>query len=689
MAAPVAWALALASLVFGIADTVVTASYRPLFSEEAMAVHGWPFAPAATVGAAIMGAVIVSRYARHPIGWLLSVIGVFSAASLLGETYSIWVLDHDGPGLDRIGHIAGWVSVLFGGQVALGLFAVVFLIAPNGQLLSRRWRYPIAVALLGISLCTIALLTLSPVEFVMTDNRFEGRPEVGLMFSIGVLLIAASIVAAVVSMIRRLRRTHGIERKQLRLILLAASAIAGGLVWLIVVELLNGGQQDWLAAMPLFVAYDILPICIAVAVLRFRLYDIDVIVNRAVVLAVGTGFAAVGYVAVVVVVGAAVGSGAGGIWPSVTAMTVVALAFQPLRRRVVRVADRIAYGARAAPYEALADFNRRLGASPAPESLLPAVAEATGSAVLAHRVTVRLVVPDGTDRLAHWPAGPAAAMRGAEATEIGVVDRGERLGSIGVVMPPGRSLRPSDRALLTDLADQAALAFRNNRLAAQLAGRVAILDRQTVELAESRARIIAARDEERDRLEQAIRVGVAPYLEPTPGRLRKMAANVRDPQVESEVAAVLAESIAALESLREISRGIMPQQLARSGLAAAMAAHLGQVGHAGALVVDDSVAAMRFDRSTEATAYFCLVEAVRQLEPPVDVRLGALDDCLTVTIGGTAMQPPDMSSWRDRLESLGGSARWTTADGRAVVTITIPGVPAVSLTDGQPLHSCG
>ena len=84
---------------------------------------------------------------------------------------------------------------------------------------------------------------------------------------------------------------------------------------------------------------------------------------------------------VVVLVGLAVGGSTAGFWPSLLATAVVALAFQPLRRRVVRVADRLAFGAAAAPYEALADFSRRLGDSPDPADLLPAVADAAAQAV--------------------------------------------------------------------------------------------------------------------------------------------------------------------------------------------------------------------------------------------------------------------------------------------------------------------
>jgi signal transduction histidine kinase len=356
-------------------------------------------------------------------------------------------------------------------------------------------------------------------------------------------------------------------------------------------------------------------------------------------------------------------------------MILVALAFQPLRRSVVRLADRIAYGARAAPYEALADFSRRLGGSPAFETLLPAVAEATATAVLAEHVTVRLAVPDGPDRLAHWPSGRTRPSTGSVVTEFGVVDRGERLGIIEVAMPPGRSLRAGDHALLADLADQAALAFRNNRLAEQLADRVAMLDQQTAQLAESRARIIAARDGERDRLERAIRAGVAPHLEPTPRRLQRMTADVDAPGVERDLAAVLSDSVTALENLREITRGIMPPQLVRSGLAAAVSAHLGQAGHAGALAMDESVAGRRFDRTVESTAYFGLVEALRQLRPPIQVTLTAIGDLLTLTVGGSGRHPPTIDTLCGRLEPLGGTVQCRREGDRAVLAMRIPAEP--------------
>ena len=157
--------------------------------------------------------------------------------------------------------------------------------------------------------------------------------------------------------------------------------LAIGVVVILVVPRILGEEGTWLAGLPLRLAQLAVPLCVAVAVLRHRLLEIDLIVNRALMVALATGLAAIGYVFVVVVVGSAVGGGAGGFWPSLIATALVAMAFQPLRRRVVRLADRLAFGAAAAPYEALADFSRRLGDRPDPAALLPAVAEAAAHAV--------------------------------------------------------------------------------------------------------------------------------------------------------------------------------------------------------------------------------------------------------------------------------------------------------------------
>ena len=123
-----------------------------------------------------------------------------------------------------------------------------------------------------------------------------------------------------------------------------------------------------------------------------------------------------------------------------------------------------------------------------------------------------------------WPPGHLVGSRSAGDVRVAVpvADGGERLGGIDVTMPRGHALRPLDKRLLADLAEQAAMAFRSARLAAELSGEVERLARRTDDLSASRGRLINAGDAERSRLERAIDRQVAPHLAPLPGQLRRL-----------------------------------------------------------------------------------------------------------------------------------------------------------------------
>lgn len=678
MRARIAWGLVgLIAVAVGL-DTAITAAYRPLMSEATWVQHGWPLASLAGMGCALMGALIVARYPRHRLGWLLCV-GSLISVTLATEAYSLWVLDGDGPGSPYWAHVSAWVSSLLGWP-AFTAVVMVFFLAPDGHLLSPRWRWGIGVTLTGLALHTLGTLTIRPGQFVYGEP-YGDRNVSGALLIVGVVLVATGLVASAVSMALRLRHARDDVRRQLLWIASSAAALAFGVVFVLVVPLVQGKDGTWLAALPMFVAYFALPLCVAVAVLRHRLFDIDVIVNRALVLALATGLVAVGYVLVVVVVGLAVGGTTGGFWPSLFATAVVAMAFQPVRRRVVGVADRLAFGAAAAPYEALADFSRRLGDSPAASALLPAVAEAAAHAVNASRATARLHVEGGPDLLGVWPL--AAGGTAPSGVEVRVVDRGERLGSITVAMPAGRPLRDREKRLLADLADQAGMAFRNARLTAELSSRVEQLGHRTRELTDSRQRLISAGDAERSRLERSIARQVVLHLAPLPERLRQLSDVDRDAPATLDPALLeplVASSNAALEGLREITRGVFPAQLGRSGLATALGSLLARTGGTGRVVVGDSAAGRRFDPRVEAAAYFCVAEATRDLGAPVIVVLTTHSDELRLVVSGSDGSGLLLGHMRDRVEAAGGTVTMTgpmtgpmtREDGHTVVEVRLP-----------------
>ena len=679
MRAWLAWGVVALTTVAVVMDTVFTAAYRPLLSEATWADHGWPLAPLAGIGCALMGALIVSRHPTHLLGWLLSVASLLSV-TLAADAYALWVLDGDGPGSTYWAHVIGWASPLLGWP-AFAALIMVFLISPTGHLASPRWRWALWATFAGLALRTLGQLTMPPGEFVFAE-QYDGFSVSTVLLTAGYLLVAAGLIGSAVSLVLRLRRARDDERRQLLWIASSAVFLAVGVVVILALPRIQGEEGTWVAGLPLRLAQLTVPLCVAVAVLRHRLLEIDLIVNRALMVALAAGLAAVGYVSLVVVIGSTLGGGAGGFWPSLIATALVAMAFQPLRRWVVRLADRMAFGLAATPYEALADFSRQLGDRSDPSAMLPAVAEAAARAVNATRAVVSVHVGAGADKVATWPPAGAAGAS-APVVEVAVVDDGEELGVITVELQAGRPLRPRDQRLLADLADQAAMAFRNARLTAELSSEVERLSMQTQELDQSRARLISAGDAERSRVEGAISRRVIPHLAPLPGRLRQLSQS--DPQGPDALAAAQLEPLlgstnTALQSLRDITRGVFPAQLARSGLPTALASLLARPDSSGRLTVEDSGQDRRFDPRVEAAAYFCVAETVRAFDGPVAVVLSVRGGQLHLTVSGTDGGGLSVSHMRDRMEATSGSVSTTRRDDLTFVEVRAPSAPAPAMS---------
>jgi signal transduction histidine kinase len=670
--ARIAWVVLGLSAFAAILDTVFTAAHRSLLSEATWADHGWPLAPLAAVGCALMGALIISRYPKQPLGWLLCAASLLSV-TLAADAYSVWMLDGDGPSPSYWAHAAAWASPLLGWPAFTALI-MVFLLSPDGHLPSPRWRWAVWVSVAGLVLHTLGTLTVRPGEFVYGE-QYGYRSISAPLLNLGVLLVAIGLIAAAASLAWRLRRAADDVRRQLLWIASSAVFLAIGVVVVLLVPRLQGEAGTWLAGLPLRLGLLAVPLCVAVAVLRHRLLEIDLIVNRALVFALAAVLVLVGYVFVVVMVGLIVGGVSGGSWPSLLATALVAWAFQPLRRRVVRVADRLAFGAAAVPYEALADFSRRLGDSPDPADLSAAVAEAAARAVNASRVIVSLHVRAGPDQTATWPQSGVDEAPAAGVVSFPVVDRGERLGNLSVDMPAGHPLRPREQRLLADLGDQAAMAFRSVRLTAELAGEVALLADRTRELAESRLRLITVSDAERSRLERAVARQVITHIAPIPRTLRYL--SDLDPRTTTAPdAALLGPLVAslntALAALRDITQGVFPAQLARSGLPTALGSLLSRAGPTVRLVVEDSAVGRRFESRVEAAAYFCVAEATRDQPGIVTVVMSAPGEHLQLVITGSDRDRLPLSNMRDRVDAADGSLLITEKDELVVIEIRGP-----------------
>src|SRR3954454_5700337 len=466
--ARIAWLLVVVSAVCAVLDTAIVAAHAPLLSHGVFIAHGWPLVTFATFGSALMGALIVSRYPDHPIGWLLVIAGTSSVAAT-AESYSFWPPGGSAHSAVVAGRVVGWVGALFGSPVAITAVMLIFLIAPNRRFPSVVARCVAVCAIAGAGFYLAGVLSLSPTHYNVNDLG----PKQNGFTAVAVWLTTFSLVASVIVLLLKLLGAQGEPRRQLLWMTGPAVLLSFTYAWLLMTQQFDFSAQSDFSSVLLYAAYVSVPVCTGVAVLRHRLLDIELIVSRTLVVFIATVIIGATYVLIVVTL-ASILPGRGGVWPTLPAMVIVALAFQPLRLRVLRLADRVAFGAAAEPYDALANFSRRLGESPDPSDLLSAVAEAAADAVRAKRVTVSLALPLATARTATFP--PGTPVGSGPISELTVRDSDENLGTVTVEMPRGHALRRRDLTLLQDLADQAVVAFRNARLSAELAQRVRQLD---------------------------------------------------------------------------------------------------------------------------------------------------------------------------------------------------------------------
>jgi signal transduction histidine kinase len=318
---------------------------------------------------------------------------------------------------------------------------------------------------------------------------------------------------------------------------------------------------------------------------------------------------------------------------SLLATGVIAVAFQPLRERLQRLANRVVYGYRATPYEVLAAFSRRVGDALSIEEVLPRIAEAAWRGLAATQARVRLFGPDGIDRVVVWPSNSES--RQSFDQVVPVQHRGELVGEIAIGKPPGEPLTRPESVLLADLASEAGPALHNVRLTLELQARADELSSQAQELRASRQRIVSAQDAERRRLERDIHDGAQQSLVAIAVQLRLLKALVRkNPERAEGLAEQLgAQANDALGELRNLARGIFPPLLSDRGVATALRSHVDRAIGEVRLQVAADLEERRFPPEIETAMYFCIREALQNAakhapEARVEVALSGDQDWL-------------------------------------------------------------
>jgi signal transduction histidine kinase len=475
-------------------------------------------------------------------------------------------------------------------------------------------------------------------------------------------------------LIVRFRRSEGVERQQIKWV---AFGLLVALISLIL-SLALETPAPFVAELLGGVAYLMFPLSIGIAILRFRLYDLDLVVRKTVVYAAIALFATLVYLALVVGLGAWLGRGSSFL--TMVAAVLVAVTFQPIRARFTRFANRIVYGERATPYEVLSEFSERVGEAYADEDVLPRMARVLGEGVGAERADVWLAIDRELRDVAVWPADaepmePVAMANGTVPPLVGadrvyaVTQAGELLGALAVAKRASDPLSPADDKLIADLAAQAGLVLRNVRLTEDLKARLA-------ELKAAQRRIVHAQDHERRRLERNIHDGAQQQLVALSVKLRLADGLVeRDPaQARALLGQIGADTQTALEDLRDLARGIYPPLLADQGLPAALEAQARKV-ELPVEVRADGVG--RFDQEVEAAVYFSCLEALQNVAKYADasavtITLVRADGMLAFSVAddGRGFDPTATAAGSglrgiaDRLTALDGALQVESAPGR-------------------------
>jgi len=587
--------------------------------------------------------------------------------------------------------IGWWHSLLLHG---VGGVAYVFalLLFPTGRLpgAGRSGWTGGALAFAGLA-GAVALLSESTAQYPHT---------ISFVVFFGLLTPVVGITAQW----RRYLHADSAEARQQSAVLLRALVLAFGAA----VLLSAGGLVVRVADVPGFTVdpqalafwifravFAVIPFALIVGVLRFRLWDVERLVNRALVY--GLLALLIGVLYVALVVGADVLLGL----PmrqnpliQIAATAAVVLALAPARTMLSRLADRLAYGHRPSPYHVLARLSALSQATGSGVATLPSLARIVGDGLGARSCEVRLVRPDGRLEIRSW---------GTQRSEgalisVPVVHRGVTVGEIRVE-PPAGGFAPVQRRLLAHLADGAGLVLRNARLAFELERRLAGISEQAAASSASRQRIAAAQAAERQALERNLHDGAQPHLVAI--RLSLGLAEHRFSAGEAadgaaDLAAVLQGIAARMDdasaSVAQIAQGLYPPRLMQEGLAAALKAHVTAIPGDIGLEFGDGTEHARFGVDVEAAVCFACLEALqnaRKHASDARIRVALARDAdglrFTVSDTGPGIDPETahgfgLQSMDDRVAAVGGTLEFRSQPGEGT---TVSGwVPAEPVDSG-------
>jgi signal transduction histidine kinase len=669
------WAVCVALIALSIILDVLTGGDIPFSPPERVDPGLLVLTEVLSLAYPTVGALIASRLPTNPIGWIFCSVGLLYAAQRFGVVYADYVVLMNSalPGEEY----AAWFSILaeFCGLILAGVF--VMLLFPDGHLPSRRWQLVAWTAVCGAVLTALydAFLPGSVSHYTYVENPFgfQGYYILGfrtyefLLASalVGEILLFTSSLAALLSLVFRVHRARGDERQQLKWFLYAAvpASLCFSFVLLsfIVVDF-----TELVFGTPLIPFWDnyyyiilyvaafallVVPVCTYIAILRHRLYDIDMVINRTLVYGSLSACVVGIYVLAVGALGALF-QVQGNLAVSLLATGLVAVAFQPLRGRLQRGVNRLMYGERDDPYAVVSRLGRRLEAALAPDTVLPTLVETIAQALKLPYAAILLKEAEGFRTAASY-----GSPRGEPET-LPLVYQTEEIGRLALSpRAPGEDFSAADRSLLEDLARQAEVAVHAVNL--------------TTDLQHSRERLVATREEERRRLRRDLHDGLGAQLaglNVQAGTLRRLIP--RDPDAAEEVVVELRDELrSAIADIRRLVYDLRPPALDDLGLSEALrrlAERYGSEGEQLRVLVEAPEDLPSLPAAVEVAVYRITQEALTnvarhararscfvRLSINEDVALEIVDDGVGIPEGRSA--GVGLSSMHERASELGGS----------------------------------
>jgi signal transduction histidine kinase len=591
-----AWALLLVALV-AIGSGALGQVAMARAGAETERPTGYPGYAVLFLAFAVFGALIVARRPANAIGWLLYGFGLLYAPLSAARIYA-WYALVERPGRLPGGEVAAWIETCLGGAAPFALLVFVFLLFPTGHLPSARWRPLAWLVGLAVLLDIVAKFAPGPLRNldlgVPVANPF-GVAGAGSVLEplemVAFLLMVATLAGALISLGLRLRPATGDERQQLKWLALSGTCVAAAfavapILW---TQLGHSGEVLW--ALLFVFSVGTIPAAVGVALLRHHLFDIDLILNRALVYGTLTA-AIVGVYALVVGGLGALLEARGSFAISLLAGGLVAVLFQPLRERLQRAVNHLLYGDRDDPYAVLSRLGRQMEEALDPDAVLPAIVRGVAEALRLPYAAIAV------------PQGPALTVVAATGDPVGAPTRfplSYRAEPVGELLlgprSPGEIFGVRDRRLLEDLARQIGVAVHAFRL--------------TAELQLARERLITAREEERRRLRRDLHDGLGAQLAALSVQTSVLHKLVRRDPAGAEAAAVElgVELRAAVADIRRLVHGLRPPALDELGLVAAIRQRAGQYSTGGPVPVRGVPLAVGTEGSCDAVVLDVVVEA--------------------------------------------------------------------------------